>query len=178
MGEALRRDRKVSDADMIVLCSDASRIRNEAEQIHPAAASFGGGSAVTFPEFLIRSTLQAWLRFGGVQVQPIRKGKLWSLTLSSGICSSTFGAIAVQLLLDIIGTPTLTICKSCSILFAPTRRVDRNRDQFCGSKNCRREAWRLSKEARRRGRTPLWTRPDLAERNRRHSPKLVPETGK
>ena len=179
-GEALRRDRRVADADLDLLGSDAIRNARKVEQMLsrlPRAAELQGGAAASFPQFLIRSTLRRWLRFGGVEIQPFRRYKVWSLEFSNGTYNSTFGAIAVHLLLEIVGAPTLAVCKGCASLFAPARRVDRNRDHFCGSKNGQREAWRLSKEARRRGRRPLWTRPDLAERNRRRSPKRLPETG-
>jgi hypothetical protein len=174
MAEALRRDRRVSDADLNVMGSSELGRAKEVEQLLsklPHVASLSGGAAAAYPGFLISSTLQSWLRLGAVNIHPSRWNKVWSLTFSSGVIISTFGAIAVQLMLEIVGTPRLAICKGCAGLFTPTRRVDRNRDQFCGLKNCQREAWRLSKEARRSGRTPLWTRPDLAELNRRRSPR-------
>jgi hypothetical protein len=87
MAEALRRERRVANADLDVLYPDGSRAAKQLEQImlvHAPELNVDTAAA-TSPKFVIQATLQDWLRFGGdrIDTNHPRKGRLSRLFMQT-----------------------------------------------------------------------------------------------
>jgi hypothetical protein len=94
--------------------------------------------------------LTAWLRFG--EVLPLMRWNEnhneWEITLGSRR-DSLFGAIGLALMMAVAEKPGLAICSSCHKSYAPGRRPNPHRRNYC--ETCgKRAAWRDAASQRRK----------------------------
>ncbi len=80
---------------------------------------------------MIINAVDRWLELGRVRPFCVLRGKTLTVRFGGGPGGGLFAALALQLLIAVTGTRGLAICTACTRPYAPKRRPNPNRRNYC-----------------------------------------------
>ena len=92
--------------------------------------------------------LELWLRFFQVRPRVFYRARRKRFEIQVGGAPPLAGALTLQMMLAVTRSTGVAVCSSCGRLFAPSRRINPNRNAYCKACGVR-AAWREA-QARRR----------------------------